>query len=255
MFRILSAAAAYIVLHDAHEGSHATVDHLRRRGDAIVPHEFLDQCEWMRCTLEERAHLTDLVTRSPRREFEDILTQRNASMPRFLDDSYWSADVRSALVRLSSEEVCTLRETDVRIMLRSDLMRYSLSRTILPGNHAYPQFSNSKQVQKKQYYPVHEVAALARALVRSWASIAKRIVEMHSCGKQITVINYELLEDSGVLDVSANQSVHRVHSHAISSFVANYADIYEHFLTTAYPMASEVFAQTLAPSQYKVYRP
>ena len=246
---------AYIILHDGHEGSHATVDYLKRRGDAIVPNEFLDQCEWMGCTNEERSHLADIVTRSPRREFEDVLTRRNVSMPHFLDNSYWLADVRSVLVRLSPEQVCTIRETDIRIMLRTDLMRYSLSRTILPNNVAHPQFFKQFRQPHRQYYPVDQVANTARMLTKVWETIAQNILAMHSCGKEVTVINYELLEDSGVLDSRINQSVHRVHSRAIAPFVENYASIYEHFLRTKYPTAPEIFERILQPSHYKVYHP
>ena len=94
----------FVILHTGHEGSHATAEYFRRNNYAIVDREFLDQCDWMRCNISERAHLTDIVTRSPRTKFEEILRERNVSMPPYLDDQFWNAKVRSVLVRLSANE-------------------------------------------------------------------------------------------------------------------------------------------------------
>ena len=229
------SVSAFVLIHTGHEGSHAAMGHFIQKGEAILDNEL--NCLWEKCTSSEMGHIVDVVTRSPRPVLERMLREKNVTMPHWLkNDKFWAQTVRTAFVRLPLAQLCALRETDIRVMLRSDIMRWSLSNTFLDGDDRWPEFHKPESItHTRRYYPIKLVKAAAIDIAGRLLRIKNTVIGLAKCGKHVTIIHYEMLEDSGVLDdLTSMSGVSRVHGHRISDFVSNYDKIYQHFLEYNY---------------------
>jgi len=155
---------------------------------------------------------------------------------------------------------------DVVLLVRRDLLRWSLSRYTAPGwkEPDHPQFSNNYVAPAKRYEPEH-LRQVARQLVEDWRAVLLTIKELHHCcTRQVTdirIVTYEsfLADQKATIDyimADLPRNVHpdrprfhhprKIHDHAIGTFVLNVAEIERAFASWGLPTFQDVYDEELA---------
>jgi hypothetical protein len=139
---------------------------------------------------------------------------------------------------------------EVLILLRTDLMRWSLSMydTLhLRGKEVHLQFSKNPRVEMHNV-DIKVLATIARARAGAYGKKARYARELSKCGKTVTFVQYEHFLDSSptcpqLEASSATSRVHRVHSSRVADFVENSGEVFALFAEERFPSFSRFYAE------------
>jgi len=142
---------------------------------------------------------------------------------------------------------------EVLIMLRTDLMRWSLSEydTVhLRGKRAHLQFEPDAEDRRVEMHHVdiEALANIAHKQVQIYGQKARYAKELNKCGKKVTFVQYEYFLDSSptcsqLEAPTSTERVHRVHSNRLADFVENPDEVFALFAGGIFPSFSKVYAK------------
>ena len=252
----------FYVLHHDHEGSHGIGDKLiQMRCVNYLGNEFFDKrasngitsaAKQLNALRRFFADLTVTVQSYEERRREVLKEQMK------LFDMDCSCEARGMLLRADADTLCQLPGTKPYILVRTDLMRWSLSLYSDRYVQHMPQFRN--HTLPMVAVSIDKLGQVARQAVRKWQQKAQLYTKLVRCGLHPQLIAFEAFEDMQQLPSRfetqllpckyAEQrpqhlytSVRIVHSHRISEFVTNPDEVYAHFIATPYPTFAQAFTE------------
>ena len=258
----------FYVLHVGHEGSHGVGDKLvQMRCVNYLANEYFDiresngianasqQLDALR-TFFNMPLVTDLQLATVLPSMDKRRTAHADEEAKFFD-AECSCEARGALLRADAATLCQLPGTKPYILVRTDLMRWSLSIYSEKYVQSMPQFSNV--TLPKVAFRIQTLSTIARQLIQRWAAKANMYTNLIRCGLKPQLITFEAFEDTQQPPFEmvrqlrpcrheqrperAYTSVRVVHSHRISEFVENADQVHAHFIATPYPTFAQVFTQ------------
>ena len=244
-----------------HEGSHGLGDKLvGRRCINYMGNEFFDVRRLENATYQLEA-LTRFFSMRVGMKAAAVLPGIGHDLAKKFDtraklfDADCSCSALGALVRVGPKNLCQLpRGIKPYILVRTDLMRWSLSVYSEYNVNSMPQFNNKPL--PKTAFRIEKLSNIANYLIGKWRDKAEMFRRLVRCKFQPQLITFEAFEDSqdlprglvrqllpcGEEDRRREYSTVRiVHSHRISEFVENSDEVIAHFAVTQYPSFADVF--------------
>ena len=158
-------------------------------------------------------------------------------------------------MRAAPKNLCQLpRGIKPYILVRTDLMRWSLSLYSEAYVNSMPQFNNKPL--PKTTFRIETLSDIANKLIDKWRDKAEMYRKLVRCKFQPQLITFEAFEDTQELPPGLVRqllpcgeqdrrrdysSIRIVHSHRISEFVENVNEVIAHFAVTPYPSFADVF--------------
>lgn len=255
----------FYVLHDGHEGSHGVGDKLIQiRCVNFLAGEIFDihaangienarqQLALLRTFFE-----TPLVTEMNYSSSLSRMRAKNFGEEKKMLHENCSCKARGMLLRADTATLCNLHGIKPYILVRTDLMRWSLSRYSSDIVLKHPQFNNDTLPMHK--FSITRLRNTANSMISKWRVKADLYTNLTRCGLNPRLIIYEAFEDTQQLphrfvrellpreheepELQKYNSVRIVHSHHISNFVENADEVYAHFIAMRYPTFADVFTQ------------
>jgi len=271
----------FYVLHNSHEGSHGIGDKLiRTRCVNFFINEYFDASErngittarqqldalrtFFSTPLIANLKLATVLPQAAGHMIEERVKLWRDQVRLF--DAGCPCEARGVLLRASAQTLCQLPGTKPYILVRTDLLRWSLSVYSDRYLQAMPQFFRTKNgtaydaLPPKQAFDVGALGEIADSLVQNWRKKADLYTKLSRCGLRPRLITFEAFEDTQELPSGLSMqllpceqrkppparteysSVRIVHSHRISEFVNNSDEVHAFFTATPYPTFAEVFA-------------
>mmetsp|Transcript_28312 Transcript_28312/g.59516 ORF Transcript_28312/g.59516 Transcript_28312/m.59516 type:complete len:333 (-) Transcript_28312:169-1167(-) len=185
---------------------------------------------------------------------------------------------RGVLVRASAETVCRLRVQVPLVLVRTDMVLWSLSLARFTvakeqagadgiGVKQHPQFDvNGSAHVHPLVYPIRRLDEAAEQVLYRWKEIAATINGLRRCGLSPGILVYEIFEEmqsppTSLLELllgdcgEANRTnhcmslksdrrvLHRVHDNHIRSYALNANEVIRHFIARRYPSFSDIMQQ------------
>jgi hypothetical protein len=272
--------ARYVIIHDAHEGSHALDQAF---GAAYGTFSFLEIADG-----RETGSLTEEVLEAfatgdqPRlallveRAYRNMKSRRPSVISNYIgikDVDCASGRVMGALARESKPAMYAHPGVAIFLIVRTDLMRWALSLTkSVTSSCPHPQFGGCNDAGKHRVNLV-ELKNTARKLVSKWkrkSRFAQRIARGEHLGpaapldcSRVYVVTYEAFLESKdrvvrsmfshvqrasalakAVPMPSRRVFKKVHSENISDWVENYQEVEKMFRLARFPLWADILQET-----------
>jgi hypothetical protein len=209
----------------------------------------------------------DMESSEPRilRDFNRLVTKRTGPIgalvrltevtPEYADSTSTKTNYGQVSAKRAAAFCGTFNDVDeVLILLRTDLMRWSLSEydaVHLRGKEVHLQFANVNSKDRRvemHHVDIKALTTIAHKRARVYGKKARYAKELNKCGKKVTFVQYEYFLDSSptcpqLEAPTAGSRVHRVHSSRLADFVENSDEVFALFAGERFPSFSQLYTE------------